>query len=71
MVISVANVTSFDHRTLMDMPFYELEEWHKSVMEFREHRLEEKVNIMKEAFSSASEPEGQGMNSRNVPSEFK
>ena len=68
MVIWVANVTSFDHQTLMDMPFHELEKWYESVMEFREHRLEEEVNIMKEAFSSASESEGQGMNMRNVPS---
>ena len=52
MIVAVANVTGFDHQTLMDMPYPEFKEWHDSVSEYREHRLQEQVDVLREALGN-------------------
>ena len=63
MVISVAYITGFDHHTLMEMPFHEFKKWHEDVMAFREDRLQEQVDVLREALQpSADQPDGQRQN---------
>ena len=64
MVIWVANVTGFDHHTLMEMPLHELQAWHEQVLEFHEERLQEKAELLRE---STNAPDGKNSISGDNP----
>ena len=57
MVIWVAHITGFDHHTLTQMTQSELQHWHEQVIAFHKERLQEKVDLVKEALGTGQTAE--------------